>query len=49
MNQKEYTFPEDRQSEVNSRTDADLQSRYQQAFESLQKILPITSIEPNKI
>lgn len=35
--EREYTFPEDRQSEVNSRTDADLQSRYQQAFESTAK------------
>lgn len=31
--EREYTFPEDRSSEVNERTDADLQSRYQEAFD----------------
>lgn len=31
--EREYTFPEDRSSEVNERTDADLQSRYQKAFD----------------
>ncbi|ODQ81839.1 hypothetical protein BABINDRAFT_6482 [Babjeviella inositovora NRRL Y-12698] len=32
-----YTFPEDRAGEVTAKTDADLQARYQQAFESTAK------------
>lgn len=35
--EREYTFPEDRQGEVTSSTDADLQARYQQAFEATAK------------
>ncbi|EGW30109.1 uncharacterized protein SPAPADRAFT_52939 [Spathaspora passalidarum NRRL Y-27907] len=35
--EREYTFPEDRNSEVNEQTDADLQARYQAAFESTAK------------
>lgn len=35
--EREYTFPEDRASELNSETDADLQARYQAAFESSAK------------
>lgn len=35
--EREYTFPEDRNSEVNSNTDADLQARYQAAFEATAK------------
>lgn len=34
---REYTFPEDRNSEINSMNDSDLQSRYQEAFESTAK------------
>ncbi|KAM9916153.1 hypothetical protein OXX59_010196, partial [Metschnikowia pulcherrima] len=34
--QREYTFPEDRQSELGS-TEADLQARYQAAFEASAK------------
>jgi GTPase SAR1 family protein len=32
--EREYTFPEDRNSELNAATDADLQHRYQEAFEA---------------
>mmetsp|Transcript_7437 Transcript_7437/g.9395 ORF Transcript_7437/g.9395 Transcript_7437/m.9395 type:complete len:381 (-) Transcript_7437:3026-4168(-) len=35
--EREYTFPEDRSSEVNSKTDADLQARYQAAFDATAK------------
>lgn len=35
--EREYTFPEDRNSEVNDRTDAGLQARYQAAFEATAK------------
>lgn len=35
--EREYTFPEDRQGEVTSSTDADLQARYQQAYEATAK------------
>lgn len=35
--EREYTFPEDRNSEVNDKTDADLQSRYQAAFDATAK------------
>ncbi|KAK6458457.1 uncharacterized protein RJT20DRAFT_126487 [Scheffersomyces xylosifermentans] len=35
--EREYTFPEDRSSEVNEQTDSDLQARYQAAFESTSK------------
>lgn len=35
--EREYTFPEDRNSELDSKTDADLQARYQAAFESTAK------------
>lgn len=35
--QREYTFPEDRSSEVNERSDAGLQARYQAAFEQTAK------------
>ncbi|CUM64207.1 uncharacterized protein PRCAT00001801001 [Priceomyces carsonii] len=35
--EREYTFPENRDSEVNSRTDAELQARYQAAFNSTAK------------
>jgi GTPase SAR1 family protein len=35
--EREYTFPEDRNSELNAATDADLQHRYQAAFEATAK------------
>ncbi|KAK6201605.1 uncharacterized protein RJT21DRAFT_120665 [Scheffersomyces amazonensis] len=35
--EREYTFPEDRNSEINSKNDADLQARYQAAFEATAK------------
>ncbi|ABN67286.2 predicted protein [Scheffersomyces stipitis CBS 6054] len=35
--EREYTFPEDRNSEVNEHTDADLQARYQAAFDQTSK------------
>lgn len=35
--EREYTFPEDRNSEVNDKTDADLQARYQAAFDATAK------------
>ncbi|RLV84698.1 GPN-loop GTPase 1 [Meyerozyma sp. JA9] len=35
--ERQYTFPEDRNSEINENTDADLQSRYQAAFEKTAK------------
>lgn len=35
--EREYTFPEDRSSEVNSKVDADLQARYQAAFDATAK------------
>lgn len=35
--EREYTFPENRDSEVNSSTDAELQARYQAAFNSTAK------------
>ncbi|KAK7679268.1 GPN-loop GTPase 1 [Cerrena zonata] len=34
---REYTFPEDRNSEVSEKTDADLQARYQAAFDATAK------------
>ncbi|ODV65618.1 hypothetical protein HYPBUDRAFT_158456 [Hyphopichia burtonii NRRL Y-1933] len=34
---REYTFPEDRNSEVSENTDADLQARYQAAFDATAK------------
>jgi GTPase SAR1 family protein len=36
--ERQYTFPEDRNSEINENTDADLQSRYQAAFEKTAKL-----------
>ena len=36
--ERQYTFPEDRNSEINESTDADLQSRYQAAFEKTAKL-----------
>lgn len=35
--ERQYTFPEDRNAEVNENTDADLQARYQAAFEDTAK------------
>lgn len=35
--ERQYTFPQDRSSEVNENTDADLQRRYQAAFEKTAK------------
>lgn len=35
--EREYTFPEDRNSEVSDKTDADLQARYQAAFDATAK------------
>lgn len=35
--EREYTFPEDRNSEIDARTEEDLQARYQAAFDSTAK------------
>ncbi|ODV94279.1 hypothetical protein PACTADRAFT_51143 [Pachysolen tannophilus NRRL Y-2460] len=35
--EREYTFPTDRNGEINNKTDADLQARYQAAFEQTAK------------
>lgn len=35
--ERQYTFPEDRNAEVSEKTDADLQARYQAAFEDTAK------------
>lgn len=35
--QRQYTFPEDRNSEINELNDSDLQKRYQEAFDSTAK------------
>ncbi|KAK6465935.1 hypothetical protein DFJ63DRAFT_282619 [Scheffersomyces coipomensis] len=43
--EREYTFPEDRNSEVNSKNDADLQARYQAAFEATSKVASNKTME----